>query len=142
PLLWLIFEFGRRGLILAVAALVVVLPLVYLLDIVPAGGGPEWLQFFPIPLSAFGLLLGAHQIATTLARRERQLLDQARELRTTLEASQDQLLLLQALLATVDAVVVAYDDDGVLIWDNEAARGLVDRAGIATDGQLIDQLHM
>src|SRR5690606_4769313 len=39
-------------------------------------------------------------------------------------------------------VVVAYDDAGVLIWDNPAARGLVERAGIATDGQVIGQLHM
>lgn len=142
PLLWLVFEFGRRGLVVALISLAVVLPMVLQLDIVVAGSGPEWLQFLPIPLSAVGLLVGSHQIAITLARRERQLVAQARALGTTLKDSEDQRLLLETLLEAVDAVVVAYDDDGVLIWDNPAARSLVGRAGIETDGQVSGELHI
>ena len=74
PLLWLVFEFGDVGLALALVSLGVVLTTVYRVDLVPSGSGPEWLQFLPIPLCGVGLLVGAHQIARALNRRERALL--------------------------------------------------------------------
>lgn len=142
PLLWLVFEFGERGLVLALVSLGIVLATAYRLDVMISGSGPAWLQFLPLPLCGIGLLVGAHQLATTLRRREHDLLNRTRELRTTLDASEDQLLLLRGLLETIDAVIVAYDDDGALIWDNHAARQLVERAGIATDGQVLEQLQI
>lgn len=142
PLLCLVFEFGNRGLVLALVSLAIVLATVYRVDLVPSGSGPVWLQFLPIPLCGIGLLVGAHQLAAALRRREHQLLDRARQLRETLDASEDQVLLLRGLLETIDAVIVAYDDDGVLIWDNPAATRLVERAGIATDGHVVDQLQI
>ncbi|WP_110239780.1 ATP-binding protein [Nocardioides gilvus] len=142
PLLWLVFEFGRRGLVVAVVALAGILTMVYLVDVIPSGSGPGWLQFLPIPLSGIGLLFGAHQIAATLARREHQLVAQARELRSTLDSSEDQLLMLRGVLETIDAVIVAYDADGELIWDNPAAVAVAERAGITTAGHPAGQLRI
>ena len=142
PLLWLVFEFGRRGTVVALIGLATVLTLIFSSHIVPAGSGPAWMQFLPVPFTSVGLLLGSHQLASALRRREEVLKANTRLLETTLENSQHQLLLLRAILDTVDAVIVAYDDDGQLIQDNPAARRMVPLAGVATDGSLVGPLHI
>lgn len=142
PLLWLVFEFDRLGLGVALASLAGVLATMYVGDVLPSGNGPRELQFLPIALIGAGLTVSAHQIAVTLRRREQELLTRAAELREHLVASEDRLLLLRGLLETIDAVIVAYDDEGHLIWDNPAAKRLVARAGIDTDGHLVGDLQM
>lgn len=141
PLLWLVWEFDGLGFALSLSALAVLLVMLH--DVgVPGASGPGWLQLLPVGLVGLALIVSAHQIAITLHRREEELMVRADQLHGHLSASEDRLLLLRGLLDTIDAVIVAYDDDGALIWDNAAAKRLVGRAGIDTDGQLVDELHM
>ncbi|QCC76389.1 sensor histidine kinase [Nocardioides daphniae] len=141
PLLWLVFEFGWPGAFIASAALVTVMQLLYLGDVVPQGEGPLWVQYLPLALLGLGLLLGGRQLALERDRREDRLTAQANRLRATLDANEDQLLLTQTLLDIIDVTIVAYDDAGERIWDNPDARRLGDLAGIQTDGTIEPVVH-
>ncbi len=142
PALWLIFEFGRAGTVIAVLAIAGLLGLVYLLGDAPPGESPLWLHHLPVAVACAGVVLGAHQVAAGLTRREVALLEQTRRLAETLARSEDQLLILRGILESVDAVVVAYDDAGALLVDNPTARALARRSGIETDGRIPGTLHM
>lgn len=141
PLLWLAFEFGTTGALLAFLGLVSVMQMLYSGGVVPAQGGPLWVQYLPLVLLGLGLLFGGYQLALERERREQRLTEQADRLRATLDASEDQLLLMKTLLDTVQVTIVAHDDAGQRIWDNPDARALGDRAGIGTDGTVGPVVH-
>lgn len=141
PLLWLAFEFGTTGALLAFVGLLAVLQMLYSGGVVPGQGEPLWVQYVPLVLLGLGLLFGGLQLALERERREQRLTEQADRLRATLEASEDQLLLMKTLLDTVQVTIVAYDDAGEQIWDNPDARALAARAGIRSDGTAEPVVH-
>ncbi|NPC96738.1 cell wall metabolism sensor histidine kinase WalK [Nocardioides sp. zg-DK7169] len=130
PVLWLVFEFGRTGTALGIISVAALVCVAYLGDASLPSSGAEWAQLVMVSGVAVGLCLGARHVADRLQHKRQVLDEQSVVVESALELAHDRLLMVQAILDSVDAAILGYDRDGELILENSAAHELATRAGV------------
>ncbi|WP_182524160.1 sensor histidine kinase [Nocardioides dongkuii] len=134
PVLWLALEFGRTGLALALASVGGLACVAYLGAASLPTSGAGWAQLVMAPAVAVGLCLAARHLADDLQDKHDAMKEQSALVETALELAHDRLLMVQAILDSVDAGIVGYDREGEVILENSTAHDLDTRIDTGAEG--------
>ncbi|MCD4536524.1 HAMP domain-containing histidine kinase [Nocardioides sp. cx-169] len=132
--LWLVFDFDWIGTALAVLSAVALVGVAYLGEASLPSSWPVRLQLAMVLAVGLGLGIAVRQVGVRLRWRRRVLEEQSALHESTLELAHDRLLVVQAVLDSVDAGIVSYDRDGNLVLENSLAHEHAARAGVRLSG--------
>lgn len=128
PMMWLAFDFGRRGVALAVlgGCAQSVVPLVSEPGL---SDGLAWVQASLFPIMAIAVAVVARSLSTILGNNHRALVESHAAVRTSLELARHRLVVVEKVMSVVDAGVCYLDDDGEPLLTNARALDLARIAG-------------
>jgi signal transduction histidine kinase len=129
PVVWLAYAFSYRALILAMVAAFVI----FLFPFIRVGEWPTtrngWAAVTLVPLAICLIANSMWIAANTLRRSQRRLAATSVQLQTALSTAEDDKISLDTVINTVDAVITLYDQNGVPVLWNNAARQMGEKSG-------------
>jgi len=129
PIMWLAFDFGRRGVALAVlgGCAQSVVPLVS--SATGPNDGLAWVQASLFPIMAVVLAVVARRLSMIIGRNHQALLDSNAAVRASLDLARQRLVVVEKVMSVVEAGVCYLDDTGEPLLTNARALELAQLAG-------------
>ncbi|MDF9716832.1 HAMP domain-containing histidine kinase [Nocardioides sp. ChNu-153] len=129
PLTWLAFEFGGRGIVLALAGAFAQSAWTFVGPGTGLSTGLAWVQASLFPVVTIAVVVTARSLAMLLQRKQDDLLASRAALREQLDLARHRLLVAERVTGVIDAGVCYLDDRGRPALLNPYARHLAALAG-------------